>query len=43
MNSISEQEQMHVFTSFPEDAQDDENSQVSVLIFKSKFIRKRAA
>ena len=31
MNSLTEIEQMHVFTSFPEDAQDEENNEVSII------------
>jgi hypothetical protein len=32
MNSLTEIEQMHVFTSFPEDAQDEEKNEVSIRV-----------
>lgn len=32
MNSLSEHEQMHIFTSFPETAQDDDTAQVIIIM-----------
>jgi hypothetical protein len=35
MNGLSEHEQMHVFTSFPETAQDEDTNQVANLKYSS--------